>query len=270
MAACLAHGRPEVYPSSAAQVQQRRRRYRDPSDGSEYSDDLQDEGDQAVDLTIEKPVTLPDPTSSNWRHKHHPSGSSNDAHELSAGASAEYPSAFPIRIYRSITLSIVEARKVSFKEGSVPSTHSFASLSSIAAHLPAPSATTNVVHEMRRTASIASGSAASTDSIEEISITTANTSSPLSSALASTSMPQAASFNQDSYPHSYSLTSKKSHSTDGHSRATHNKEDKDKDKDKMEPDMAYCELCLGDDVVGRTAVKKVAQTVLWQESFQVS
>lgn len=234
MASLLGHALPEIYPASAALL---RSRVTFAEDGTvSESEDSPPQSPGRRRLFSQAPK---------WRQG-----------ERNGGVPS---SEQPIRMYRSVSLQVIQARAVR-ENGHSSAAHAYAlaTLAHLATSSPsssvAPSSPDGVVHLSKRSASIASGSinsgeASSEDAYSHPSISAV----ALSPTTSVQPQPSPASPTAPTVQHS----GKRPDSSSG------GKEKISKDEGRQ----IFCEIWYEDNVLGRTGVKKLGSNTIWEEVF---
>lgn len=184
-----------------------------------------------------------------------------------------------IRFSRSISLQIIECRGPrEHTPASGESALSYAALAgltasasgvSIASSQAHPQPLPNPILEIKRTASIASGSAASTEESEDSVSIAGHSSTHTAGSPLSPSMPSAAALSSLASgvgAASGVLQGKKPSSVNELKRIA-DEAAKEKRERSHDSDRIFCEVWQDDEVLARTALKKAAYPAVWQESF---
>jgi hypothetical protein len=231
------HARPEIYPSLLENFAQR---------PSSLQEDSASEGSE--DSDAEEGGPSHGQQEARWRRGH--------GRESSSDQQAHF------RIYRNITLQINEARFLApNKERSFSPITSYAPLPNIPSPTVGFSPMPPLQHEMRRSASIASGSAASIESSED-SLLTGSTEGQLAPSSSLRSGAGGASSTTHTLPHQ-TVLHKKSNAHDGQRGR------EEKVKEGSDGKLLYCEVWYEGDVLARTSTRKDDSSVFWQEVFQL-
>ena len=185
----------------------------------------------------------------------------------------------PLRFSRSINLQIIECRGPrDHTPASGSSALSYAALAgltvssngaSIASPPSQPQPLPNPILEIKRTASIASGSAASTEESEDSASVAGHSSTHTAGSPLSPSMPSATALSSLATgvsAASVAVQGKKPSSANELKRIT-DEAAKEKKERSHDSDRVFCEVWQDDEVLARTALKKAAYPAVWQESF---